>query len=105
MIDVGSSVLTTIDKSLNMCSGSSNGSSLSNSTRFEGSCGGHSPESACLKIELRPGSSSSERVGGVGGGFVSRGGELKNGDGGKECSTAGGENGGVDVEGASVSIS
>lgn len=98
MIDVGSSVLTTIDESRNMCSGSCNGSSLSNSTRFEASWGGHSPESACLKIELRPGSSSSESVGGVGGGFGS-GGELKNGDGGKDRSTTGGDNGGVDVEG------
>lgn len=72
--------------------------------RFEGSWGGHSPESACLKIE-RPGSSSSGAVGGVGGGFDSEGGVLKNGDGGKDRSAAGGENEGVDVEGAGATIS
>lgn len=98
MIDVGSSVLTTIDESRNMCSGSCNGSSLSNSARFEGSWGGHSPDNACLKIELRPGSSSSESVGGVSGGFDS-GGELKSGDGGKDRSAAGGDNRGINVEG------
>ena len=101
MIDVGSSVLTTIAESLNICSGSFNGSSLSKSMRFGGTCGGHSPEMACLRlrIESRPGDS----VGGVGGGFVSGAGELK-GDGGKDCSATGGDNGEVDVEGADVSV-
>ena len=103
MIDVGSSVLTTIDESLNMCSGSFNGSSLSKSTRLEGSWEGHSPDNACLKIELRPGSSSGDSAGGVRGGFASEGGELKNGDGGKDRSATGGENGGVDV-GASAPV-
>ena len=97
MIEVGSSVLTIIDESLNICSGSFNGSSLSNSKRFEETWGSHNPESACLKIELRPGSSSKESVGGVGGGFASGGGVCKNGDGGKGRSGAGGDNGGVDV--------